>query len=155
MAVQHTIRAVERHDKPPHWRVFFDIPGADGPTVHCHAFPQVALLWRAAEYGIDPADSRTLLQVVLHEQHMSGHDHTSPDFLYNCDQDTARKALLERVGQVMSRVDIQDPHGHLDQIHLAHTVDPEDFDRRERYIAYVRQHGHHQSMQPEFIRGVR
>lgn len=32
-----------------------------------HIFPHVTLAWRAAEYGIDPTDTATLLDVILHE----------------------------------------------------------------------------------------
>lgn len=34
---------------------------------HVHVFPQETLTWRAAEYGIDPADTDTLLDIILHE----------------------------------------------------------------------------------------
>lgn len=34
---------------------------------HVHVFPQETLAWRAAEYGIDPADTDTLLDIILHE----------------------------------------------------------------------------------------
>lgn len=39
---------------------------AEGRT-HIHVFPQEALAWRAAEYGIDPSDTDTLLDIILHE----------------------------------------------------------------------------------------
>jgi hypothetical protein len=35
-----------------------------------HAFPKDTLLWRAAEYGIDPADTATLLDIILHEPYI-------------------------------------------------------------------------------------
>jgi hypothetical protein len=38
--------------------------------LHVHTMPQDILEWRAAEYGIDPADTDTLLEIVLHEPHM-------------------------------------------------------------------------------------
>jgi hypothetical protein len=40
---------------------------ADGHGI-THVFPKTTLEWRAAEYGIDPTDADTLLDVVLHEQ---------------------------------------------------------------------------------------
>lgn len=41
----------------------------DGALVN-HAFPQDTALWRAAEYGIDPADTATLLDIILHEPYI-------------------------------------------------------------------------------------
>lgn len=38
-----------------------------GGKRHIHVFPQETLTWRAAEYGIDPADTDTLLDIILHE----------------------------------------------------------------------------------------
>lgn len=141
MTEQHTIKSVEQHQQPPHWRVFYEVPGGDGPLIHCHAFPPSTLAWRAAEYGIDPADSQTLLDIVLHEPHMTGHDHTSPDFLYNTDRATARKALHGRVAEVKTRVQIRDPHGRLAAIHAAHAVDPADHAAKCALVDHVREHG--------------
>lgn len=140
-AVQHVVVAVERHDGPPHWRVFYRVPDAADSKVHCHAFPIETLLWRAAEYGIDPADASTLLDVVLHEPHMVGHDHISPDFLYNTHQEAARLALHGRVAEVRTRIEIADPDRHLDVIRTAHTVDPEDLLRKQKLVAHTREHG--------------
>ncbi|MFG1709250.1 hypothetical protein ACFLIM_39270 [Nonomuraea sp. M3C6] len=39
-----------------------------------HTFPHSTLEWRAAEYGIDPADSDTLLDVILHEPYLPNED---------------------------------------------------------------------------------
>lgn len=48
----------------PVWRV--RTADAEG-HIHEHIFPHVTLAWRAAEYGIDPADTQALLDVILHE----------------------------------------------------------------------------------------
>ncbi|MFJ8995610.1 hypothetical protein ACIRQH_35045 [Streptomyces sp. NPDC102279] len=48
----------------PCWAV--DMIKPDG-TGHRHIFPKVTLEFRAAEYGIDPTDVDTLLDIVLHE----------------------------------------------------------------------------------------
>jgi len=49
------------------WYVITRAPGDGGIT---HVFPKAILEWRAAEYGIDPQDTGTLLDVILHEQLM-------------------------------------------------------------------------------------
>lgn len=48
----------------PLWGVYRVRP--DGGT-HLHVIPQSAFEWRSAEYGIDPEDLDTLLDVILHE----------------------------------------------------------------------------------------
>jgi hypothetical protein len=64
------IRAVEsveeqRHGDTECWHVVTRAGDGHGLT---HVFPKATLEWRAAEYGLDPADTDTLLDVVLHEQ---------------------------------------------------------------------------------------
>ena len=64
-ATEYTIFSVtEDPDKPWLWHVLYEDP--DGNT-RGHVFPKNTLAWRAAEYGIDPADLDTLLDIVLHE----------------------------------------------------------------------------------------
>lgn len=46
------------------WRVIAKDATGAGVT---HIFPHATLAWRAAEYGIDPADTEALLDVILHE----------------------------------------------------------------------------------------
>lgn len=46
------------------WRVIVKDASGSG---HTHVFPADTLAWRAAEYGIDPTDTQTLLDIVLHE----------------------------------------------------------------------------------------
>lgn len=64
------IRTVESVDEQRHgdidcWHVVTRATDGHGLT---HVFPKSTLEWRAAEYGLDPADVDTLLDVVLHEQ---------------------------------------------------------------------------------------
>lgn len=62
-------------------------------TMVLHIFPPETLEWRAAEYGIDPSDVDTLLDVVLAEPY-----DTEPAPLWQApDRETARAALLDRV----------------------------------------------------------
>jgi hypothetical protein len=119
-----------------------------------HGFPPETLAWRAAEYGIDPTDTATLLEIVLHEPHVNL-QHTDPTFLYNIDQDTARKAHLERVGASPTRV--SDPHGHLDRVHKHHLAahTPEAHAEKVWMVAQVRKgnhaphHRHQMSVKPK------
>jgi hypothetical protein len=106
----------------PIWLIETSVDGSAVPS-HAHRFPHEALHWRAAEYGIDPSDFDTLLEVVLCEPQMSL-QHTDPAFLYNTDEKAAREAHLKRVADVRARVAHLDPDGLLDRIRAEH--DPAD-----------------------------
>ncbi|WP_156960702.1 hypothetical protein [Amycolatopsis taiwanensis] len=69
----------------------------DGTIRRRYMFPAETLEWRAAEYGIDPTDRATLLDIVLAEPHLTPEDwstgsqlHTAPDI------DTARADHISR-----------------------------------------------------------
>lgn len=113
--------------------------GPDGVR-RLHVFPPDTLAWRAAEYGIDPADSHTLLDIVLHERFMTNDEHNEhmPDFVHNTDAARARAAHLARVGVVKQRARVVDPDNLLAAIHDSHAVDPDEHKDRLRQIAALR-----------------
>ena len=77
-AKEYVVETVEEyHPNPemPCWRIYSRMP--DG-NLHGYVFPQNTLEWRAAEYGIDPDDVETLLDVVLHEPHLARVDRDDP-----------------------------------------------------------------------------
>lgn len=130
MTVQaHIVTSVDAiPDAPGCWSVTCKLPPEeDSPDVgrqHEYRFHHEALHWRAAEYGIDPADSATLLDVVLCEPHMHGHGAQAPDFVYSTDEAAARAGHLARVRQIRAEhVAIEDPQGLLGAIHREHHVD--------------------------------
>lgn len=102
-----------------------------------HRFPHDTLRWRAAEYGIDPLDSETLLRVVLHEPFIDTRAE-NPEFLYNIDQGTARAAHLRKIDQVRAAgggVDDPDGHGRTIHDHHARTFDPADHAAKTAAVA--------------------
>jgi hypothetical protein len=82
------------HDGKPHWRVRMTVEFMDGVKKVSHCFPEEIFIFRAAEYGFDPADVDTLLDIVLTEIH------TVPDpgtHLYEVsDRDVARGHHMNR-----------------------------------------------------------
>ncbi|MFI6813287.1 hypothetical protein ACIBG7_12785 [Nonomuraea sp. NPDC050328] len=56
----------------PMWGVYFVQP--DTAMHGTHSFPHVTFEWRAAEYGIDPEDVDTLLDVILYEPYIPNPD---------------------------------------------------------------------------------
>jgi hypothetical protein len=89
-----------------------------------YSFPTNALWGRSAEYGIDPSDSHTLLDVVWYELILMEHNlHVrvdDPTFVYNTDQKTAREAHLARIEHGKTLVKHHDPSNLLDAIHQHH-----------------------------------
>lgn len=70
----YTVDTVEEYFPNPDvacWVVRFIKPDGNG---HHYIFPQDSLLSRAAEYDIDPKDSETLLDIIMHEQFVNPDD---------------------------------------------------------------------------------
>lgn len=65
-ARNRVVESVEehRHGDADCWHVITRAPDGHGIT---HVFPKSTLEWRAAEFGVDPADVDALLDLVLHE----------------------------------------------------------------------------------------
>lgn len=111
------------------WEVAAQKP--DG-TLHLYLMPTVALEWRAAEYGIDPTDVDTLLDVILHEPHMPMTDDgqgpryadNGPDLWQADNTDAAREAHLARIKTCPVRIDVRGARG-LDIIRNNHRPDPD------------------------------
>ncbi|MFM9635986.1 hypothetical protein [Streptomyces turgidiscabies] len=80
--------------------------------------PQDILDWRAAEYGIDPTDTDTLLEIVLHELHMPVTEETDgqparyagdgPVLKEATSTAAARAAHLDRVKNCPVRIAVRD-----------------------------------------------
>jgi hypothetical protein len=113
----------------PCWR--FRLQRADGKH-HMHTEPQASLDYRAAEYGIDPTDVDTLLEVLLHEPHLamteetetqpSRYAGTGPTLWEAENTDTARVAHLARVKNCPVRIDVKGTAA-LDPIRRGHRPD--------------------------------
>lgn len=87
---------------------------------HEHRFFHDALRWRAAEYGIDPLDSPTLFDVLMHERFIDTR-HQNAGFLWTSDQATARATHLSKIEAVRSTVALADPQNLAAAIHTYHT----------------------------------
>lgn len=77
----------------------------DGSSIRLrHTFPQDTLEWRAAEYGIDPADTATLLDIVLAEPYLTPDDWAAGHRLHDApDIPTARADHLARCARAKLR----------------------------------------------------
>jgi hypothetical protein len=66
--VDFIVESVDTYFPNPHvecWAVVMTRPDS---SKHAYVFPKFSLEQRAAEFGFDPADIETLLDVVMHEQ---------------------------------------------------------------------------------------
>lgn len=93
-----TVDAVDFDEQRQLWRASLTITADDGSSVrHQHLFPVDTMEWRAAEYGIDPADTATLLDIVLAEPFLTPDDWAAGEQLYTApDIDTARRDHVAR-----------------------------------------------------------
>lgn len=90
MAATYEITELTEYYPNPHtpcWLV--ETRRSDDGNLHRHIFPKATLAYRAAEYGIDPADTDTLVDIVLHEPFAP-----SPDDPYTAADDPAPAAGL-------------------------------------------------------------
>lgn len=92
------------HDGNGHWVIQKTIEH-DGGNIEegVFIFPEDALEWRAAEYGIDPQDRDTLFDMIIAEFFILADDGTGPS-LYDAENtDDARVAHLERITRAKLR----------------------------------------------------
>lgn len=102
----------------PIWFIDMDVEGA---LPWIYVIPHSTFFHRSAEYGIDPSDFDTLLDIAIHEHHFEL-SHTDPTFLYNTDEKTAREAHLARVDAAKKRVTHEDPANLLNVIRNAYDL---------------------------------
>lgn len=77
-----------------------DVTRPDGSRCQ-HTFPVDTLEWRAAEYGLDPSDVDTLLEVVLAEPHLDPDpDDTTRSLFEAATIEEAREHHLKKVRKV-------------------------------------------------------
>lgn len=89
----------------------------DGGDNRGHVFPADTLEWRAAEYGLDPQDRETLLEIVLYEPFLDSHSIDDPKHLFNAATiKEARDHHLGRIADLKAQHTISDPDGHLKKV---------------------------------------
>lgn len=97
------IESVEFDEETKSWRVVLDeqLPGIAAEVRKMHVFPQSVLAHRAAEYGLDPGDVTTLLDIVICEPYLSREWWTGRDHLFAAPTvDEARVRLLAEIVKI-------------------------------------------------------
>jgi hypothetical protein len=103
--VKTAVDDVALEDSHDRWRIAITITADDGTTTRLlHLLPIDTMEWRAAEYGIDPGDTATLLDIVLAEPHLTPADWSSGTKLHDApDIATARRDHIARCAAVKLR----------------------------------------------------
>jgi hypothetical protein len=118
---------------PPRWLITYHdgfLPG------WLHMVHHEAISHRIAEYGFDPNDIDTILNVILYEKHMDHLHEGHPKFLLNTDTDTAREHHLSQMEELKKKIVYTDPDNHLEKIRQAHDPnDPEHHRLRKEFLA--------------------
>lgn len=105
-----------------------------------HCFPKDIFEWRAAEYGIDPNDMDTLIDIVLAEPFLEESDFLPGEGLFDAPQrDVAREAHKSRCakGKLRGRITTRGKIAHKDGI--LHKLRTESFMDKE-VIEVKREH---------------
>lgn len=121
MSTQVLIQGVEYDPAKRWWRIAQLVTSPDGSSQRVlHAIPDYAVVNHAAEYGLSPFDSQTVIDWLLHERF--GRTPQDPNALcpYRNPPQIAWAAHQARIQEVKTRVSISDPDGHLGKIHAAH-----------------------------------
>jgi hypothetical protein len=109
------IESVEQQDDI--WRVAIAVIDGDTTVRYLHTFPTDTMEWRAAEYGIDPSDRATLLDIVLLEPHLSEEERATGHQLHDApDIPTARRDHLARCARAKLRTGLSTKGSPLDRV---------------------------------------
>lgn len=137
-----TIESVDYDSQRQVWLAAITVTDDAGTTTRFgHAFPADAMEWRAAEYGIDPSDTATLLDIVLAEPHLTpeewsiGHQlHAAPDI------DTARRDHIARcaAAKLRVRMSTRAKGSPLDRVRAESVMHPEVIELKAEVVAQAR-----------------
>lgn len=107
-----------------------------------HVFPKDILEWRAAEYGIDPADRGTLLDIVLVEPYLTPEEWATGYQLHDApDISTARADHIARCAQAKLRLRISTRGAgkeHLARVRDESHMDDEVLSVKREHVAHLR-----------------
>jgi hypothetical protein len=114
----------------PLWRAHFIKPDGSG---HTHAIGITAPHWRIVEYDLDPTDTETILDIILHEQFIQ------PPDIHNMTAVEAKKIHLNNILHVKKNmVSIDHKSDHFKPFHVHHGITPERISKFQEHIDAIR-----------------
>lgn len=130
----------ESHDR---WRIALTITADDGTSTRLmYLLPLDAMEWRAAEYQIDPADTATLLDIVMAEPHLTPADWAAGTTLHDApDIETARRDHIARCAAVKlrHRLSTRVAGSVLARVQSESLMDRDTIAVKAEFVAHVRQ----------------
>ena len=142
MRVTFTTVKTQMHGDVEAWRVEGVLEQDDGTRVpYFHLMPLDTMEWRAAEYGIDPADTATLLDIVLAEPHLSEEDWAAGHQLHDApDIDTARADHLARCtrAKLRHRISTRGAGHPCRRVATESPLHPEAIELKRQLVAHTR-----------------
>jgi len=107
-----------------------------------HVFPKDIMEWRAAEYGIDPADRDTLLDIVLVEPYLTQEEWAAGFQLHNApDIATAQADHIARCAKAKLRLRMTTrgaSRSYLQKIRDESPMDPEVIAVKREHVSHLR-----------------
>lgn len=111
-----------------------------------HCFPKDIFEWRAAEYGIDPTDMDTLIDIVLAEPFLDDNDyapgeslHDAPDITVARERHKSRCAAGKLRGRITTRGKIAMKDGILHKLRTESFMDQEVIEVKREHVRRQRQ----------------
>lgn len=124
------------------WHVAATITADDGKSARqLHVFPTDTMEWRAAEYGIDPADTATLLDIVLAEPHLTPEDWATGSRLHDASGiQTARQHHIARcaAAKLRHRMSTRAKGSPLERVRAESLMDIEVVEIKAQHVAQAR-----------------
>lgn len=132
-----------------HWSVKVTHTLDDGSTEEgCHVMPHDVLEWRAAEYGIDPSDVDTLMDIVLAEPYLTEEEQsTGANLADAATVQEAREAHLARCAKakLRHRMSTRGKDHKLNKIKQESPINPEAVQLKQELVEHARGQHHEQS----------
>lgn len=136
-------------DGQGHWSVVVTRIEDDGiVTTGVHVFPTDTLEWRAAEYGIDPSDVDTLMDIILAEPYLTDQHWATGSQLHDADtidqaraDHIARCAAVKLAHRMSTRGKAAEP---LRAVRERHEMHPEALEMKRELVRRGREQ-HHQA----------
>jgi hypothetical protein len=125
------------------WHVALSIEDGDVTSRMLYAFPVDTMEWRAAEYGIDPADTATLLDIVMTEPHLNAEERDTGHQLHGApDIPTARADHVARCARakLRLRMSTRGKGSPLQRVRDGSPMDHEVLDVKRGHVEQVRTH---------------
>lgn len=133
-----------RDDGRGHWVIDRVTTLDDGSKeLGVYVMPLDTLEWRAAEYGIDPSDVDTLMDVVLAEHHLTPEEHGHVPVLFTADTvDEARRAHLAAcaAAKLRCRISTRGSDHVLNRVKTGSPMHPDAINMKRKLVDHARRH---------------